>query len=78
MEGERGFMMLFAPGTKVAIGSEESPIDAIVSNVLLLGSPVTARYLVVWWEGRIRYEEWLEGHEVSREEETKTVRVGFV
>lgn len=69
--------VVIRPGAAVEIGPADHPIDAMVTQVTI-GS-VKVQYLVVWYDGKSRREEWLDPIEV-REKDGETysrVRIGF-
>lgn len=67
------------PGVEVfAIGSTvhiRKDIEATIVAITLMASGV--RYQCVWWEGRTRKCEWVEGLEVASYPDTGRLRVGF-
>lgn len=51
-------------------------LPAVVSAVQI-GTADAVRYLVVWWDGRIRREEWVDPSELSEADQDQ-LRIGFI
>lgn len=61
------------PGTRVTIGDD---LPAMVSAVQI-GANDAVRYLIVWWDGRVRREDWVDPSELS-ETDLDRLRIGFI
>jgi hypothetical protein len=62
------------PGSEVILAGD------IVGSVIMLQIQVNSkiRYLVVWWDNRVRIEAWLESFEVTLATKDCKVQMGFV
>lgn len=65
-------MDVLEPGTRVIVGDE---IPAIVTAVLIKGDGYS--YEVVWWQDRVRYQQWMHPAEVRAGGDTAPLRIGF-
>lgn len=68
-------LSVFACGTDVEIGPEESPIEAMVTAITVRGRNVS--YEITWWDGRTRKSEWIDQSEVRIQEGQRLSPVGF-
>lgn len=67
---------VFAIGTAVSIGPDDSGIDATITAIGVY--PLGTQYRVVWWNGRERVEEWLTAGECRpRDDESQRLVIGF-
>ena len=49
-------------------------ISAIITAICITGTNV--QYKIVWWDGRKRYEEWVNEYEINKNN-NKKVNIGF-
>lgn len=66
---------VYAPGTLLRLND----VRCVVQAVEIVRSGVS-RYLVAWWDDRVRQEEWVAPHELERldAEEPRSLSVNFV
>jgi hypothetical protein len=69
--------IVIKPGSEVQIGPADHPIEAMVTQVTIASHKES--YLVVWYNGGSRYEEWLDPIEIRTKEggEPNRLRIGF-
>ena len=68
-------LMVFQPGTPVALGGEDDGVPATVLAVAIYSHNI--QYQVVWWSGRSRTVEWVEDFEIAPAGEQGKVAIGF-
>jgi hypothetical protein len=61
------------------IGSPVMLSDNIPARItsIMIEEKCHITYQCVWWEGGIRYNEWLEQFEVTHTDETQGTTIGF-
>lgn len=75
---------VYRPGTVVQIGGPHQStkgghgvIEARVASVMIAGTNLHVRYLVVWYSGDARIEEWIEADEVISAGPAEDIAIGF-
>lgn len=70
---DQDHVVVIKPGSTVRVADG---LVATVSSVRInVGGGV--RYLLIWWDGRSRIEEWVDAYEAREEWPDSKVRIGF-
>lgn len=68
---------IYPPNTPVSFVATNGEVAGHVTSIQIR-SDLTVCYLVAWWSGRDRREEWVMSSEVTSVSKPQKTRIGFI